>query len=62
MFFGEKNKILTYYINQNDWILSTINPTKLKEFHFNYYSSATSVSNNQVLITGGGQSKDAFLI
>jgi hypothetical protein len=30
--------------------------------NFNYYSSAISVSFNEVLITGGGQSKEAFLV
>mmetsp|Transcript_35370 Transcript_35370/g.31840 ORF Transcript_35370/g.31840 Transcript_35370/m.31840 type:complete len:125 (+) Transcript_35370:508-882(+) len=51
-YFGEKNKVLSYNIEKDDWKLSHL-PLG-QHYEFNYYSSAVTLPNGNVLITGGG--------
>ncbi|KRX01567.1 hypothetical protein PPERSA_01470 [Pseudocohnilembus persalinus] len=51
-FLGEKNKVLMYNVKKDAWILKEINNNKNCEF--NYYASAVTLPNGEILIMGGG--------
>lgn len=53
-FFGAKNKILIYNIENDEWDMTQL-PFDEK-YEFNYYSSAVTLPNGSIIITGGGVS------
>lgn len=62
-FFGEKNKILTYNIEKDEWDLHVMpNNNIMNKFEFSYYSSATTLPNGKIVITGGGISNAVYEI
>ncbi|CAK69936.1 unnamed protein product (macronuclear) [Paramecium tetraurelia] len=58
-YFGEKHKILIYNIEKNDWQYRQISNNT---FDYNYYAAAASLPNGDIIITGGGVSRNAMLI
>ena len=58
-FFGEKNRVLCYYIEKEEWKLHQF--PKYPNIEFNYYSSACTLPTGDVLITGGGISDAVYL-
>ena len=58
-FFGDKSKILILNIDTEEWKL--INLPK-SVYEFNYYSSAVTLPDGNILIIGGGISTDVFKI
>ena len=62
-FFGEKNKVLTYSIDKDEWYLHVMpNNNIMNKFEFSYYSSATTLPNGRIIITGGGISNSVYEI
>jgi len=59
-FFGEKNKILIYNVERDEWALTHLSFGEIHEF--NYYSSAATLPNGNILITGGGISNAVYQI
>ncbi|CAK80422.1 unnamed protein product (macronuclear) [Paramecium tetraurelia] len=58
-YFGEKHKILVYNIEKNDWQYRQMaNNT----FDYNYYAAAASLPNGDIIMTGGGVSRNVMLI
>jgi len=57
-FFGEKNKVLMYNIDKDEWKLTHL-PFG-QSYEFNYYSSAVTLPNGSILITGGGISNAVY--
>jgi len=53
-YFGDKDKVLIYYIDRNEWELTHL--TFAETYEFNYYSSAVTIPNGSIIITGGGVS------
>jgi hypothetical protein len=64
LFFGEKNKLLIYEISADKWTLLhlEVHQNQDNEIEFNYFGSAVTLENGEVLITGGGISKKAFIL
>ncbi|CAD8161521.1 unnamed protein product [Paramecium pentaurelia] len=58
-YFGEKHKILIYNIEKNDWQYRQMSNNT---FDYNYYAAAASLPNGDIIITGGGVSRNAMLI
>ncbi|CAD8075185.1 unnamed protein product [Paramecium primaurelia] len=58
-YFGEKHKILIYNIEKNDWQFRQM-PNNT--FDYKYYAAAASLPNGDIIITGGGVSRNAMLI
>lgn len=56
-FFGDKNKVMAYKIQENSWEMRQID----SRYEFNYYAASTTLPNGSVLITGGGSSNAVFL-
>jgi kelch-like protein 10 len=59
-FFGEKNKVLHYNIEKNEWKLSYL-PIHGQPGEFHYYSSACTLPSGDILITGGGVSNSVYM-
>ncbi len=59
-YFGEKNKILMYNIDRDEWKLTQL--PYGQNYEFNYYSSACTLPNGTVLITGGGISNVVYQV
>jgi len=59
-FFGEKNKILIYGVERDEWVLTHLSFGEIHEF--NYYSSAATLPSGNILITGGGISNAVYQI
>lgn len=53
-YFGEKNKILIYDINADEWDMTQLSFGETYEF--NYYSSAATLPNGSIILTGGESS------
>lgn len=62
MYFGEKNKILYYVIEKNEWKSIKLDPHSYpKSCEFNYYSSAATLPTGEIVITGGGITRAASI-
>ena len=59
-FFGEKNKVLQYNIEKSEWKLSFL-PIHGQNGEFNYYSSACTLPNGDIIVSGGGVSNTVYL-
>jgi Kelch motif len=59
-YFGEKNKVLIYSIDRDEWKLTQLPYTS--NYEFNYYSSAVTLPNGTVLVTGGGISNVVYQV
>ena len=56
VFFGLSNYIMTYNIDTDDWEINKI-PMDY-DLNFKTYCSAVTISNNKILLIGGGLSDD----
>ncbi|CAD8162651.1 unnamed protein product [Paramecium pentaurelia] len=58
-FFGDKHKILIYNIENNEWTYKQMPNNTLE---YNYYAAAVSLPSGDIIITGGGVSRNTMLI
>ncbi|CAD8167625.1 unnamed protein product [Paramecium octaurelia] len=58
-FFGDKHKILIYNIENNEWTYKQMPNNTLE---YNYYAAAVSLPSGDIIITGGGVSRNTMSI
>ena len=56
-FFGDKNKVMAYKINENSWEMRTCD----SKFEFNYYAASATLPEGSSIITGGGSSNSVLI-